>query len=97
MTRKMQHAPEEDSSEANQNADTTRIIYANTNQLKWNKFLENGRPDFQKYCLLLCDVKFESGSCSFWEECPSPLPGEHAEVKALSHISMKEQQFGTVR
>ena len=97
MTRKMQHAPEQEPSEANQNADTTRIFYANTKELKWNTFLENGRPEFQNYCLLLCDVKFVSGSCSFWEERPSIPPGKHAERKALRHIKTKEKQDGTAR
>ena len=83
-------------SKGNQNANRTRIPYGYTNQQKWSTFLTNGRRVFHKCCLLLCNVKFESGSCSFWEESHSLLPGEHAEVKALRHISMKEQQDDTV-
>jgi hypothetical protein len=51
---------------------------------------------FHKNCLLLCDVRFESSYCKFWEESYSHLPGEHAEVKALRHISTKEQEADTV-
>jgi hypothetical protein len=51
---------------------------------------------FHKCCLLLCDVFFEAGSYRFWEESHSHLPGEHAEIKALRHISTKEQEGGTV-
>ena len=83
-------------SKANQNANTTRIPYGYTKQQKWSTFVTNGRPMFQKCCLLLCDVKFELGSCSFWEETHRLQPGEHAEVKALRHISTKEQQDDTV-
>jgi len=80
----------------NQNARKTRIPFRYTNQQKWNTFVSNGRPKFHKCCLLLCDVSFEVGNCSFWEESHSHLPGEHAEVKALRHIITKEQQFDTV-
>ena len=81
---------------ANQNANTTRIPYRYTKQQKWNTFFTNGRPKFHKNCLLLCDVIFETGNCRFWEESHSHLPGGHAEVKALRHISTKEQQADTV-
>jgi len=80
----------------NQNANTTRIPYKYTKQQKWNTFISNGRPRFHKSCLLLCDVMFEAGSCSFWEESHSHLPGEHAEVKALRLVSTTEQQAHTV-
>ena len=75
------------------NENTPRIPY---NKQKWNTFFTNGRPNFHKSCLLLCHVIFESDSCSFWEESHSHLPGEHAAVKALRHISTKEQQADTV-
>jgi len=78
------------------NENTPRIPYSYTNKQKWNTFFTNGRPKFHKCCLLLCDVIFEVGNCSFWEESHSLLPGDHAEVKALKHISTKEQQFDTV-
>ena len=78
------------------NEETPRTPYSYTNRQKWNTFFTNGRPNFHKNCLLLCDVIFELGNCSFWEESHSHLPGEHAEVKALRHISTKEQQVGTV-
>ena len=78
-----------------QNANTSRVPYNYTNTQKWYTFLTNGRPKFHKNCLLFCDVIFESGSCSFWEESHSHLPGRHAEVKALKHISMKEQETDT--
>ena len=81
---------------ANQNTSKTRKTFSYKKQRKWSTFVTNGRPMFHKCCLLLCDVKFESGSCSFWEDSHSLLPGEHAEVKALRHISTKEQQFDTV-
>ena len=67
-----------------------------TNKQKWNTFFTNGRPKFHKGCLLLCVVIFEGGNCSFWEESQSHLPGKHAAVKALRHISTKEQQDDTV-
>jgi hypothetical protein len=75
---------------------TLRIPYSYTYKQKWNTFFTNGRPIFHKCCLLLCDVTFEAGSCSFWEESHSHLPGEHAEVKALRLISTAEQQVDTV-
>jgi len=81
---------------ANQKSSKTRKPFRYTKQQKWNTFVTNGRPKFHKNCFLLCDVRFESGSCSFWKESHSHLPGEHAEVKALRHISMKEQQDDTV-
>jgi len=78
------------------NENTPRIPYSYTNKQKWNTFFTNGRPKFHKVCLLLCDVIFEVGDYSFWEESHSHLPGEHAAVKALRHISTKEQQDDTV-
>jgi len=78
------------------NENTPRIPYSYTNKQKWNTFFTNGRPKFHKNCLLLCDVIFEAGTCSFWEESHSHLSGEHAEVKALRYISTKEQQDDTV-
>jgi len=81
---------------ARRNENTPRIPYNYTNKQKWNTFFTNGRPKFHKNCLLLCDVIFEGGNCSFWEESHSHLPGEHAEVKALRHISTKEQELDTV-
>ena len=78
------------------NENTPRIPYSYTNKQKWNTFFTNGRPNFHKVCLLLCDVIFEGGNCSFWEESHSHLSGEHAAVKALRHISTKEQQDDTV-
>ena len=81
---------------ANQNASTTRIPYGYTKQQKWNTFVSNGRPKFHKNCLLLCDVEFEVRNYRFWKESHSHLSGDHAEVKALRHISTKEQEFDTV-
>jgi hypothetical protein len=78
-----------------QNANTPRIPYSYTNKQKWDTFFTNGRPLFHKNCLLICDVIFEAGSCSFWEESHSRLPGEHAEVKALRTVSTKEQEADT--
>jgi hypothetical protein len=77
---------------ANENANTTRIPHRYTQEEKWNTFITNGRPIFHKNCLLLCDVRFESGYYRFWEESHSHLPGEHAEVKTLRHIRTKEQE-----
>jgi len=77
------------------NENTPRIPYSYTNKQKWKIFFKNGRPHFHKSCLLLCDVIFEADCCRFWEESHSHLPGEHAEVKALNHISTKEQQANT--
>jgi hypothetical protein len=51
---------------------------------------------FHKSCLLLCKVIYEEDGCSFWEESHSHLPGDHAAVKALRHISSKEKEAGTV-
>jgi hypothetical protein len=78
------------------NENTPRTPYSYTNKQKWNTFFTNGRPKFHKNCLLLCDVIFEVNNYSFWEESHSHLPGEHAEVKALRHISTKEQQDDAV-
>jgi hypothetical protein len=78
------------------NENTPRIPYSFTNKEKWNNFFTNGRPIFHKCCLLLCDVLFEAGSYSFWEESHSHLPGEHAVVKALRNICSKEQEGDTV-
>jgi hypothetical protein len=78
------------------NENTPRIPYSYTNKQKWNTFYTNGRPIFHKCCFLLCDVIFEAGNCSFWEESHSKLPGEHAEVKALRRIGTKEQEDDTV-
>ena len=75
---------------------TPRIPYKYTNKQKWNTFFTNGRPKFHKSCLLLCDVIFETGDCTFWEESHSHLPGEHVTVKALRSISKTEQQTDTV-
>jgi hypothetical protein len=75
---------------------TLRIPYNYTNKQKWNTFFTNGRPMFHKCCLLLCDVLFKADIYSFWEESHSHLPGEHAAVKALRHISTKEQETDTV-
>jgi len=80
----------------NQNANTTRIPYKYKKQREWKTFISNGRPIFQNRCLLLCDVIFESDRCSFWKESHRHSLGEHAEVKALRLISMKEQQADTV-
>ena len=77
------------------NENTHGIPHSDTNKHKWNTFFTNGRPMFHKSCLLLCDVIFEADNCSFWEESNSHLPGEHAAVKALNHISTKEQQANT--
>jgi hypothetical protein len=77
------------------NENTSRISYSYTNKQKWNTFFTNGRPMFHKSCLLLCDVIFEAGNYSFWEESHSYIPGEHAAVKGLRHISTKEQQDDT--
>jgi len=78
------------------NENTPRIPYNYTNIQKWNTFFTNGRPKFHKVCLLYCVVIFEEGNCNFWEESHSHLPGKHAAVKALKHISTKEQQDDTV-
>ena len=78
------------------NENTPRIPYSYTNRQKWNTFFTTGRPKFHKGCLLLCDVIFEVGNYSFWEESHSHLHGKHAAVKALRHISTKEQQDDTV-
>ena len=78
------------------NENTPKIPYSYTNEQKWNIFFWNGRPKFHKGALLLCDVIFEGGNCSFWEESHSHLSGEHVAVKALRHISTKEQQDDTV-
>jgi len=78
------------------NGNTPKIPYNYTNKQKWNTFFTNGRPNFHKGCLLLCDVEFEGCNCSFWEESHSHLRGEHAEVKALRQISTKEKQDDTV-
>jgi len=78
------------------NENTPRIPYSYTNKQKWNTFFTNGRPKFHKVCLLLCDVIFEAGNCSFWEESHSHLPGEHASFKALRRIGTKEQEDDTV-
>ena len=83
-------------SKVKRNENTPRIPYNYTNKQKWDTFFTNGRPRFHKSCLLLCDVIFEAGSCSFWEESHSHLPGEHAEVKALRLVSTTEQQAHTV-
>jgi hypothetical protein len=48
---------------------------------------------FHKNCLLLCHVIFESGDDTFWEESHSHLPGDHAEVKALQRIGVKERHL----
>jgi hypothetical protein len=40
-------------------------------------------------------MNFESGRRSFWKESHSHIPGEHAEIKALREINMKEQEAGT--
>ena len=83
-------------SKVRRDENTHRTPYSYTNKQKWNAFFTNGRPKFHKCCLLLCDVIFEVGNCSFWEESHSHLPGKHAAVKALRHISTKEQQDDTV-
>jgi len=77
------------------NENNARIPYSYTNKQKWNTFFTNGRPIPHKNSLLLCDVIFEAGNCSFWEESHSHLSGEHAADKAVKHISTKEQEFGT--
>jgi hypothetical protein len=78
------------------NENTSTVPYRYTSKQKWNTFFTNGRPNFHKSCLLLCDVIFEAGNGSFWEESYSHLRGEHAVVKGLRRISTKEQQGGTV-
>jgi hypothetical protein len=41
----------------------------------------------------MCDVVYETGSDTVWEESHSHLPGAHAEVKVLRHIKTKEKHL----
>jgi hypothetical protein len=48
-------------------------------------------------CLLICEVLYDMGKDSFWEESHSHLPGAHAEVRALRRISRRESLENVVR
>ena len=79
-----------------QNADGKPFNY--TNLQKWQIYYKNGRRQFYKNCLLLCDVWYEREYGTFWMESHSHIPGEHAEIRALERVASKEREYkSTVR
>ncbi|PSN29020.1 hypothetical protein C0J52_28362, partial [Blattella germanica] len=79
-------------SQSNSNSDTNWVPFNYTDDEKWMTFYSNGRPKFQKNCILLCVVVFESDESDvFWKESHSHIGVHHAEIKALNRIGTKEK------